>query len=253
MNNLAVAFGKLDVKGKEIELYEAAASTNPLAKANLSQSYIAAGFLQHAERLAREALRESGEEHLRGASGALARVAEQRSEENKREEQIISKGKTEAAFRSRFAEGFLSRPVDITGLYKTKHGLISFEQTNGGIIGTSKSTLPPSPFSDIFGSLGALKPSEIFGSLGAAKPRVRLLRFEASMKGRSGRFSLETKEGEEAVINMANASVVQGLVILGEDGKSFDVLEEGEAAATIYRATKVEPGQVEFKLSDGSG
>ncbi|MGO9061567.1 MAG: tetratricopeptide repeat protein [Candidatus Binataceae bacterium] len=44
-NNLAVAFGNLNLRAREVDLYSTAAGEEPLAKANLSHCYVDAGFL----------------------------------------------------------------------------------------------------------------------------------------------------------------------------------------------------------------
>jgi len=233
-NNLAVAFGNLNLRGREVDLYLAASGEESLAKANLSHSYVDGGFLKEAERQAREALEKANDTTMARASSALARIRDMREAETKRLAQLSNDGKTEAQFRSRFAEAFLSDTPQISGSFKTKYGVLTFEQMAGRIVGTKKEELPPS----VFANLLAL-PTASSGS-----PTIRWTTLEASVIGRSARFTVRTREAPEGLLSSMSPSIVEGLLILAPDGTSFEVLEDGQNPAVIHLATRVGLAQI---------
>jgi hypothetical protein len=237
MNNLAIAFDTLGLRGMAIELYESAAQMLPLAKANLGNVFVTAGFLSRGDELARQALTEPGDETATQAAKVLTRIQDQRAEEEKKATELILRAETERAFRSRFADGVLSSLVKITGIYETKHGALSFEQSGDTIIGTASVKVPETGF---FAATATLLGG--MGSSGPTEPEIRTLRFQASIVGRSGRFTMKNRQGRESLLGLRPVSETTGLIIVAADGESFDVLEEGEMP-TIYTAKRtIEPG-----------
>ena len=241
-NNLAVAFGNLNLPGREIDLYLAASGEESLAKANLSHSYVDGGFFKEAERQAREALEKASDTTMARASNALARIRDMREAETKREAQLSNDGKTAAQFRSRFAEAFLSETPQISGSFETKYGILTFEQMAGRIVGTKKEELPPSVFGNVFGLTAS----------SSGLPTIKWTTLEASLIGRSARFTVRTTEALELLLSSTSPSVVEGLLILAPDGTSFELLENGQNPAVIHLATRAELAQI-GGLRDNTG
>lgn len=132
-NNLGVALDALELKGKAIEMYEAASDRNELAKANLSHAYVDRGFLKSAEDLALSVERSDADAYARQrATAALQRVADLRRREDESEERILEGVKRERLFMAKYATAFVSplgKPV--VGTFSTPLGQLSFEQQIG--------------------------------------------------------------------------------------------------------------------------
>jgi tetratricopeptide (TPR) repeat protein len=154
INNLGAAFEALKLKGKEIEMYEAACPRNELAKANLSHAYVDRGFLKSAEELALQVERSTADNNTRErATAALRNIAQVRREEEETEKAILAAVKTERALRARYAAAFVAlggKPV--VGVFNTPYGQLSFEQGADRIVGQGsfREEVPPSAFAALF-------------------------------------------------------------------------------------------------------
>ncbi len=85
--------------------------------------------------------------------------------------------------------------------------------------------------------------ARLFGMLSGAPPtsvRVRTVKLEANIVGRSGRFRLETEIDKTTLVTSPKSITVQGLLILADDGESFEVLEEHETEVKIYKAREIQ-------------
>ncbi len=235
-NNLAIAFGELDLSGKEIELYQAAGEM-PLAVANVSHAFIDRGFLQHAEELARKILKSDDEQAQTRATRALQRIADQRRKENETEETIRLQAEEERKFRARYAEAFLSESIkQLTGTFQTTFGTLKLEKNDEILIGIyehEEKELNP------FGSL-LVGP----GVPGKVETTIRTtLRFDAVVQGRSGRFKFEATEkrsGVAPLLNRPKTSKAEGLLIIAEDERSFEIFDESQSPHSLSVAHKIE-------------
>ncbi len=235
LNNLGVAFQTLNLPGNEVETYESVSSDYWLARANLSHAYVDRGFLAEGDELALEVTRADCDETARNrATSALRRIATMRSTEKETEEKILAEAKAERTFRSAYAEAFGSPTVTpINGLFDTRHGRISFRQEGDRLLGQARIEEQIPEALDLLGLRLALPAS--------ARVKVKALNFDANIVGRSGRFKLEIQEQEgQGPFSFPKFSSVKGLVILANDGQSFEVLEDQESKVTIYTATRVE-------------
>jgi tetratricopeptide (TPR) repeat protein len=239
INNLGAAFDALKLKGKEIEMYEAASDRHELAKANLSHAYVDRGFLKSAEELALDVERSTIDDSVRQrATGALRRIADVRREEEKTEKAIVAAVKTERAFLARYATAFAT-PVGkpVVGAFNTPHGQLSFEHGADGIVGQGsfREEVPPSPF---FGLLAGLGP----GPFVQQKPtvRVRHVRFDGQMFGLAGRFKIQISEQEEGTLySSPKSSSLEGLFIVSPEGDRLEVLEEKDNETKTYWLEKI--------------
>ena len=237
LNNLGVSFAALNLKGKEIEMYEAAKNEISLARANLSHAYIDRGFLEAGEDLAVQLTANEEDKNTRGrATQALERIAEIRSKEDATERMVLDDTRVERVFGAAFAAAFVGPPsTPIKGTFETPHGRIPFRQEKEKIIGNVEFR------EEMVEGFGALFQSVIPPLPGASpKFKVRTLRFSANVFGRAGRFRLEISEREEnSIFDIPKSSVVEGLLIISEDGESLEVLEEHDKKVKTYTARKV--------------
>ncbi len=236
LNNLGVAYGGLNLPGKQIEAFQRAGEDFWLAKANLSHAYVDGGFLAEAEKLASEVTRADCDETARNrAISALSRISTIRSTEKETEEKILTEAKSERIFRSNYAGAFLgSVTVPINGMFDTPHGQIFLNQEGELLLG-EKEIEEQAP---ILPSLAALA-----GGLTNPSTRVKnkILKVEGRIIGRSGQFKIETRDKNAgSLLSLwATSSIIRGLLIIATDGDSFEVLDHHETGAKIYTATKI--------------
>jgi len=67
---------------------------------------------------------------------------------------------------------------------------------------------------------------------------------EASLVGRSARFTVRTREAPDLLLSSRYPSVVEGLLIIAPDGTSFELLEDGQNPAVIHLATRAELSRI---------
>lgn len=84
----------------------------------------------------------------------------------------------------------------------------------------------------------------VSGLLGAAEPRVmtRKVNFHATLEGRSGRFRLQGQEKTDGLNIFGGGSKewkAEGLLIVAEDGNSFELLDESKSPCEHSVATKI--------------
>jgi len=229
LNNLGVAYGKLSLPGREIAAFAKASEDSLLAKANLSHAYIDRGFLTEAETLATEVTRADCDEIERSrAIDALRRISTMRSTEKETVEKLLTEVKEERAFRSAYAEAFvasLQKPVN--GIFVTPHGRLEFSQDGNQLHGEGRFEEEVS--AGLFATFGG--PATLI--------KVRSVKFVITIVGRSGRLKLEIEEVEKRSFpTVPKSTTVHGLVIIAENGDSFEALEEHETGAKIYKSTK---------------
>lgn len=232
LNNLGVAYSTLKLSGKEIQAFEKAAEDSLLAKANLSRAYVDRGFLTNAEQMATEVTKADYDETARNrALGALSRISTIRSSENDTEEKILAEAKEERLFRWAYAEAFVaSTGTPINGSFETPRGKISFRQERNQLFGEGQFEQPT--FGGLFATLSGGNPARV--------KITTTVKIEANMIGRSGRFKLETDEKEKGttILSTPTTTTIHGLIVLSEDGQSFEVLEEHETRVKIYKAQR---------------
>jgi hypothetical protein len=237
LNNLGVNYRVLELPGSEITAFEKAGEEDLLPKANLSHAYVDRGFLAKGEEFANEVLRSNTDQIARErATGALNRISTIRSGEKQTIEKIMNEAKTEKVFRSAYANAFVdSMRNPINGEFLTPHGKMSLRQNGDQLIG--EGTFEEKQSSGLLGLLPMPGNRQITESI-----KIRTIKLVAHMAGRSGRYKFETKEMlKDNPWNIPKNETVQGLLIIAEDGRSFEVLEEQDKGVTIYTATKIEP------------
>ncbi|MGO9605412.1 MAG: hypothetical protein ACLQAT_18825 [Candidatus Binataceae bacterium] len=241
LNNLGVEFDKLQLPGKEIHMYEQASQDSLLAKANLSHAYIDRGFLETAETIAhavaKEATANEDEQANARSVSALERIKEQRKKEIEAETKAKVEAKRESLFQVRYAEAFLGRPATIEGEFETRHGRLVFAQ-DGFTLSASATFKALAPSSQYMSLLtGSSSPSTL--------TKVEAIALTGTVSGRTAKFQLsviESYEGGAPLLLKPSTitSSVKGYLILADDGKSLEMLEETEEKkVTINTAPKV--------------
>lgn len=230
LNNIGVAYGALELPGKEILSFEKAADNYWLAKANLSHAYIDRGFLVRAEQLASEVIKADCDETARNrAIGAHGRISTIRSNEKETAERIFKVAKAERVFRSAYAAAFAGLNISpLNGIFETPHGPLLFSQDGRNLFADGQFEVEVSR--GLFFALSGGSP---------ASTKVRTVHIEAAVVGRSGRFKLEIRIADKIAGPVPPESkTINGLLILDENGQSCEFMEEHEKEVHIYKATK---------------
>ena len=235
LNNLGVSYRGLQLPGKEIAAFEKASEEDLLPKANLSHAYVDRGFLVKGEELANQVLHSNPEQIARErAVAVLDRISQIRLDEEQTLETIMNESKSERIFRSAYSFAFVdSLRNPIQGEFQTPHGKFVLKQESDELIGEgSYEEKQSSGLPLIFP--GNRQANEII--------KVTTLKFVAKIAGRSGTYKLHKKEVlKDNSWDVPKTETFQGLLVINEDGRSFDVLERNEKRFKCYTATKSYP------------
>jgi tetratricopeptide (TPR) repeat protein len=222
LNNLGVSLNQIECPSASIDCLMQAVSNNPLAKANLGHAYIDRGFLTEGERLAREASAtavENGDNTtLMRATGAIDRIAEERSTEKEREAKVVAEAKRDAGFRARYGQAFMDVPVEsFNGVFNSPRGHMWLGQEGRNLHGEIAE-----------GSVGATAPSVVRKSLVVGK-----------VQGRAGTFVTHAAEAASSGTSLLmSPKSSKGFFIISVDRQSVEFAEEEEKNLNIYSADR---------------
>jgi len=238
-NNLGVSYGELGLTAKEVETL-ATAKDFPLAVANLAHAYVERGFLDEADSLARQALKSDDEIALKRATFAIERIEEIRQKEEKSEKTLCLSAESEAKVRADYSKAFFeSQTRPLNGIFKGEFGTLEISQEGAKLVGNFEGSEMVPGLSLPGVSLPAL-------SLSGAKPvkKTHTIEFKANLRGRCGQYRLESEEksdGFSAVsILSSNNWKQEGLIIVAEDGTSFQLLNETKTPCELSSGKKIE-------------
>ncbi len=139
LNNIAVAYGRLDMPIFAAKFYKKAIKQKKtLAAANLAYKYMNAGFAEEASELLREARKNDEIDPKVGE--AISDIEKKRQNESKSEEKALTKAKEQQKFMLKFAEAYfvkISDSPEIGGAWKSTEGNeIEIKQVKDSIEGT---------------------------------------------------------------------------------------------------------------------
>jgi hypothetical protein len=240
-NNLALAFGSLQLQGKEIELLKEASKDESLAKANLASAYLERGFLEEAEQLAESALKNGDAQARARAADVLQQISERRRKESDLQETITRNAEEERRFRARYAEAFISEQRHpLAGNFEASFGSFHVQQQDANVLGTYEHSeqLPSFSVANLL-NLPALQPTPNY-----EKPttRTETLEFRATLQGRAGRFHAEKWERTDNPVLLGGGSKkweATGLIIVAPDGGSCELLNENESPCQLLSVRKL--------------
>lgn len=131
LNNIAVAYGNLDMHAKAVKYYRMAADKDyTLSMANLAQMYMDKGFIEDADALLTKAtkIKDYKKENV---GRALARKEKILKEEEEKEKELLDRIKVDRNFTisyaSKFAEKYSGDYSLLTANWNSKHGNIRIE------------------------------------------------------------------------------------------------------------------------------
>ncbi len=139
LNNLAIAYGNLEMPAKAIVLLKRAAERGlTLSMSNLAEQLSRQGFKDEAQEWLERA-RGQEERHPR-VDEIYSRIAQQPQDEQQKEKAALEKAHEEREVWLRIAAGRYGEPIDpssIPGPWKSNVGSITFKPTPTGIVGNT--------------------------------------------------------------------------------------------------------------------
>jgi hypothetical protein len=240
-NNLAVAYGRLDLKGREKQSLLMASANSALGKANLSNAYITAGFLESGVLLAEEVLREGTDEQ----ASAIARDALGAADKIKRNEQGVVDSleritAQERDFRAAFAEAMSRHPAAAaSGSYVGENNDVELVIDGDNARGTRvKRVQSSSALASLLALSSSVSPEgklplevlsyEISGDVMGCAAQVQFREVSRS----PGRETPRTLLGGE------RASVTMAQLVIAEDGQSLRIMEHDGGTVSIFRVAR---------------
>lgn len=181
LNNIAVAYEKLDMPGKAVKFYkEAVEHDSTIAMANLAQQYLKGGFINEANDQLKKAT-EYKEYEKDNVGRALARIDSIIDNEDKKEKEILENIEEERQFKLDYAEAYsISFPINdsIKGKWESKHGLFDLTFESGNMLsGNGEEAMPETPLPSLLGL--ALASGTILGESSQKKisSRKKVIKF----------------------------------------------------------------------------
>lgn len=219
-NNLGVDYARLDLPGKAVEAYQAAAKMGEtIAEGNLAQKLASAGFFDDAQRRVESAI--SVENHHESLVGVLASINKARAKEADAHLAAETKAREHQAVRSAIGEAAVAAigPA-LVGLWDTALGPIQFRShENDHYVGVGEFTREHQQnalTSFIVTSQPRTKKNRII---------VRLTRFGNAFEGTLKR-EIEGARPASALLGSME-SETQLLLRISEDGTKMEGLEIG--------------------------
>jgi tetratricopeptide (TPR) repeat protein len=213
INNLAVAYGEIGLPDAEVRNYQSILDKHDLAKANLANIYVRAGFLDAGRKLARETVGSESSVAVDRANAAISEASEMEDKSTKEVEGLEEKTQTERRFRAQYADAFSREIIQAASEIECVFpwGRMNVTRTGNRIVGQATEQVKE--------HLGLLR--NAMAGLGES-PRLvnRTNKFEAVLDGCSGTFSFEI--GGQTLIS---SKVHKGLIIVEPDLSKLSLLE----------------------------
>jgi tetratricopeptide (TPR) repeat protein len=217
-NNLGVAFNHFALRTKAVAAFRRSADLGEtLAMSNLAQNFLFAGFLSEAQAECDRAL--SIEGYHKNIPNILVRLQEEPEEEDRKEDEVLSRARPKSEFYQRFGEALTSlEPSQLDGRWSGPHCILeaSFHDSKFLATGTYERTEQTNPL--------------MFAAFGGAGTHI--IKYEVSYQGtligRAIRAQLKhTGPGSGASASLLGAGDVESdvLLIVSADGSEIDAME----------------------------
>jgi thioredoxin-like negative regulator of GroEL len=233
-NNLAIAYGHLDLKAKEYSLYKEVMDSYSLAKANLAMSYAQSGDLGQAEILAKSALSMNGSDEEiahKKARDTMDEIENTTKKENELIEKIPQKTETLRDFMAEYAEGICATPLtNGWGVFSTPYGTIELSWSEGRLNGKGVNE-PLGQTSNKATTLGLLAAG--LSSTGSTLTMI------GELTGQSGSFELTIAPTEKPTTILGDTTrIIKGLANIKNDGEAIILLERDRGESRLTTASR---------------
>lgn len=232
-NNLGVSLSELDIKGLAIQAFEKSAELkSSLARSNLANKYITAGFVAEAKKLLDTEFPEA--DRHENIDHSLVAIREAQANDQVALKKVKSKAEELSAFTKRFGESICNKlPQDIDGDFEAIGMSLSIRLENGALKGDGKYITSPNRLAGLlFASDNKIYENfTIFASLRGASATGYLNKIKSSEPTTAAK-TLLTDSGAYNPIN----------IFVSPDGGRIDMLEiQSEEKAKIYTFLKIKP------------
>jgi hypothetical protein len=234
LNNLGVSYSNLNLPIHSVDSYEEAyRNGNTLAADNLAHGYLTGGFASDAMTLINEAMKQ--ENYEAKLPGTLAKVNENRKEEEVLEKSSLENAEKHRRFLSEFGEGFLQNIPPLNGTWKFPDADISLSMADGVLQGETKLTVDRSH---------SLYPV-LLGPPQEARQDQRTIGFSGQVEGRTCKFRVETEtlpigQPRHIGVLLAGGRIArEGHIVFSHDGNSGQACElKNGKPSEFYSITK---------------
>ncbi len=232
-NNLAVAYGELELKATQVEHLLLVMDKHDLSKANIAALYEDAGFLTTAESYAKSVLQGTDDEIANArARYVLDEIAATRTKEKEVMSKIDEETRAERQFMSQYADGYCASSVaPFEALYGLPNAAVLIKVSGTAISGSGSDTREWS------GGLIALAMMRQTGS--GPYFRRYVTKLKGIITGRAGTFELTNEIFNPPENTKPDSSkTTKGLFVIEPDLQTIKFLERDEKRTDIVVATR---------------
>lgn len=244
LNNLAVAYEKLDMPGKAVQFYrEAVKYDSTISMANLAQQFLDAGFIEEANTELKKAM---GYENYEkdNVGRALTRIESMTKSEDEKEKKALENIENIRQFKLEYAEAYSFSFIvndSMQGKWTTRHGEFDLKLESGNILRAEREELIPESGGSLFGL--ALQSYLGTGTTPQSKESTRKKKifFEGKIiRNRVLEYKIRIEEGTSRQSLLDSLPGITGLGIINKTVNSIKVMEKDkDKKINFYEFTKI--------------
>jgi tetratricopeptide (TPR) repeat protein len=235
-NNIGVAYSRLKIPSKSVDSYKIAREKygNTLAVANLSDKYIAEGFLDDANSILKKA--REVENHHENVDSSISRINDIKNTEENLEKEALGSVDEERNFVMKYAEAYvLPVKLDIEGNWESKHGVISLKVEKERVIGNGEISWP---------SLSSLASQHARPLDKNALPLKSFNKNIIELEGKICNSGIDyqltiTTEFSPISSLSSKETIYNGLMCINKDASIIEVMERHEKEVAFYEMKRL--------------
>ena len=238
LNNLAVAYERLEMPGKAVQFYrEAVKYDSTISMANLAQQFLTAGFIEEANAELKKAM---GYENYEkdNVGRALSRIESMTKSEEEKEKKALESIENIRQFKLEYAEAY-SFPFivnnEMWGKWTTRHGEFDIKLESGNILRAEKEE----PISESTAGLLGLAFQSYLGSGTTPQPKESVRKKKIFFEGRIIRnrvleYKIRTEEGSSRQSLLGSLPVITGIGIINKTMNAIKIMETDKDKKTSF-------------------
>ncbi|MBL7198121.1 MAG: hypothetical protein ISS47_08475 [Candidatus Omnitrophica bacterium] len=238
LNNLAVAYEKLEMPGKAVKFYrEAVKYDSTISMANLAQQFLNAGFIEEANVELKKAM---GYENYEkdNVGRALSRIESMTKSEEEKEKKAVESIENIRQFKLEYAEAYSFSFIvndEMRGKWSTRHGEFDIKLESGNILRAEREDSTPESTSGFFGL--ALQPYLGPGTMPQPNESVRKKKifFEGRIiHNRVLEYKIRIEEGSSRRSLLDSLPGITGIGIISKTMNTIKVMETDKDKKTSF-------------------